>query len=61
MPSSPSPAPTLARDPRGAVFVEYVTLLSAVTLIAAAAILALGVPLLRLFRFAELVIASPVP
>jgi hypothetical protein len=38
-----------------------VTLLSAVTLIAAAAILALGVPLLRLFRFAELVIASPVP
>jgi hypothetical protein len=51
----------LGSDVRGAVYVEYVALLTMVTLLAAAAVVALGVPLLRLFRFAEIVLASPLP
>ena len=55
------PEPSLAEDRRGAVYLEYVALLTMVTLLAAAAVAALGIPLLRLFRFAELVLASPLP
>lgn len=51
----------LIDDVGGAVYVEYVALLTLVTLIGAGAVAALGLPLLRMFRFAEIVIALPVP
>jgi Flp pilus assembly pilin Flp len=51
----------MVRDERGVVFVEYVTLLTVVTLAGAAAVFSLGVPLLRLFRYAELLIVLPIP
>lgn len=45
----------------GAISVEYIALLSLVTLIGAASIVGLGIPLLNLFRYAETIIALPVP
>jgi Flp pilus assembly pilin Flp len=51
----------LAGDTEGAVFVEYVTLLTLVAIGAAAATVALGVPLLRLYRYIQMVIALPFP
>lgn len=51
----------MVRDSRGSAYVEYLTLLAVVTLAGAAAIAALGLPLLRLFRYAELLIALPIP
>lgn len=43
------------------MFVEYVTLLTLVSLGFVAATLALGVPLLRLYRYIQTVIAVPFP
>ena len=48
-------------DRRGAVYVEYLALLTLVTLIGSAATAALGIPLLRLFRYAEMIIVLPIP
>jgi hypothetical protein len=53
--------PYLARDQRGVVYVEYVAVLVLVTLLGAAATAALGLPLLRMFRYAETLIVLPVP
>lgn len=53
--------PSLLRDTGGATFVEYVALVAFVTLIGAAAIVAVGVPLLKTFRYAQLVLAMPIP
>lgn len=46
---------------RGAVFVEYVALLLLVTIGGAAAVLALGVPLINLFRYQQIVLSLPIP
>ncbi len=52
---------SLIRDTRAVAFTEYVTLLSLVTLGGALAVYALGSPLLHTFRFAQLIVAMPVP
>ncbi|MBT8492176.1 MAG: hypothetical protein KJO07_03880 [Deltaproteobacteria bacterium] len=46
---------------KGAISVEYIALLSLVTLIGAASVVGLGIPLLKLFRYAETIIALPMP
>ncbi len=51
----------LAASERGVAMVEYVTLLCLVTLIGAATVVALGVPLMQLFRYVQMVIAMPIP
>jgi Flp pilus assembly pilin Flp len=51
----------LARDHTGAASVEYVVLLALVALVGSAATAALGLPLLRLFRYAEILILMPIP
>ncbi len=48
-------------DTRGVVFVEYVALLVLVTIMGAAAVLSLGVPLIHLFRFQQLMLSLPIP
>jgi Flp pilus assembly pilin Flp len=53
--------PHLLRDRRGAAYVEYLALLTLVTVIGSAATAALGLPLLRLFRYAETLIVLPFP
>lgn len=61
---SKQPAPSakeLVRSSAGVVFVEYVALLTLVTVIGAVAVVGLGVPLLRLYRFAQMVLSLPVP
>jgi hypothetical protein len=52
---------SIAGDTRGATHVEYVTVVVLVTLTGALAIAALGPSLLATFRFAELLVAAPVP
>lgn len=53
--------PSLLRDARGAVQVEYIVLLTLVTLGAAVAVVGLGVPLLQHFRFARDLLLMPIP
>jgi hypothetical protein len=43
------------------VFVEYVALLLLVTIIGAAAVLSLGVPLVNLFRYQQIILTLPIP
>lgn len=58
----PSPsAKTLMSSASGVVFVEYVALLLLVTVIGAVAVVGLGVPLLKLYRFAQMILSLPVP
>ncbi|HWM84469.1 MAG TPA: hypothetical protein VNO33_01500 [Kofleriaceae bacterium] len=52
---------SFVRDVGGAVYVEYLILLSVVSLAGATALVGLGLPLLRLFRYAETLIALPIP
>lgn len=52
---------SLGKDEGGVVMVEYVTLLCLVTLSGAATVVALGVPLMQLFRYVQMVIAMPIP
>jgi hypothetical protein len=51
----------LITDTEGAIFVEYMTLTLMVTVLCAAATLTLGDPLMRLFRFQQAVILTPIP
>ena len=51
----------LLRETEGAIFVEYTTLLVLVTLGAAAATVSLGLPLLRYYRYVQMIIAVPFP
>lgn len=51
----------LARDSRGAIFVEYVALLCLVTVGGSAAVVTLGAPLVALARFTQLVVGLPIP
>jgi hypothetical protein len=52
---------SIVGDVGGAVYVEYLAILTAVTLAGGAALVGLGLPLLRLFRHAEMLIVLPVP
>lgn len=61
---SRTPGPSskeLASSRSGVVFVEYVALLTLVTVIGAVAVVGLGVPLLKLYRFAQMVLSLPIP
>jgi hypothetical protein len=51
----------LAQDTRGVTYVEYVILLCLVTLVGAVAVSALGYPLIQTYRYAQLVLAAPIP
>jgi hypothetical protein len=53
--------PHLLSNRRGAAYVEYLALLTLVTVIGSAATAALGLPLLRMFRYAETLIVLPMP
>jgi Flp pilus assembly pilin Flp len=52
---------SVVRNERGAAYVEYLALLTLVTLVGAGAVAALGIPLLRLYRFAEVILLLPSP
>ncbi len=54
-------AAELARDSRGAMFVEYLTLICVVILGGSAAVVTLGAPLVHLYRVAQLVVGLPIP
>jgi hypothetical protein len=51
----------LSADARGAVFVEYLTLLCVVILGGSAAVVSLGQPLVHYYRVAQLVLGLPFP
>jgi Flp pilus assembly pilin Flp len=52
---------TIARDLSGMIYVEYLVLVGVVGLVVAGGIAALGFPLLRSYRFLELIVSSPAP
>lgn len=52
---------TLYQDTRGAIFVEYISLVVLVTLIAALAIAALGIPLIHQYELSKLLLTAPIP
>ncbi|MCA9607097.1 MAG: hypothetical protein KC619_15935 [Myxococcales bacterium] len=54
-------ARALVASASGVVFVEYVALLLLVTVIGAVAVVSLGVPLLKLYRFTQMVLSLPIP
>ena len=58
---APQRQPSLLDDESGAVYVEYVALTLLVAFGAAAAIVAVGVPLLESFRMTQAFIGAPVP
>jgi hypothetical protein len=58
--NSPS-SKELVSSSSGVVFVEYVALLTLVTVIGAVAVVGLGIPLLKLYRFAQMVLSLPIP
>jgi len=51
----------LLADAGGSTYVEYLTLLAVVALVGSTAIVALGLPLLRTFRFAQAILTLPIP
>lgn len=51
----------LVTDTRGVAYVEYVTLLALVTVIGAVAVFSVGLPLLSTFRYAQAILALPIP
>lgn len=58
----PADAPLAAlTGTRGVVFVEYVALLLLVTIIGAGAVVSLGIPLVNLFRYQQLILSLPIP
>lgn len=59
--AAPAAQSSLVKEEGGVVMVEYVTLLCFVTLTGAATVMALGVPLMQLFRYVQMVIAMPIP
>jgi hypothetical protein len=46
---------------RGVAYVEYVTLLALVTVVGSVAVFGLGAPLLSTYRYAQLILAIPIP
>lgn len=55
------PKLSLLDDEEGAVYVEYISLIILVSIGAAAAIVAVGVPLLESFRMTQAFLGAPVP
>ena len=51
----------LRADERGAAYVEYLVVATLVTIVGAAAVITLGVPLYGLYRYVEMTILLPVP
>lgn len=51
----------LVKHEEGAVFVEYVTLLILVSIIGAAAVFALGMPLINRYNVAHGILVLPIP
>ena len=49
----------LAADNTGSTYVEYLVVVGLLALVATAGVLALGIPLLRLYRFTEFVLTMP--
>ena len=45
----------------GVVFTEYVALLLLVTVVGAVAVVGLGIPLLKLYRYAQMILSLPIP
>lgn len=52
---------SLRKDVRGVSTVEYATLLVLVTVGGALAVLSLGVPFVKMYRFQQLILALPFP
>jgi hypothetical protein len=52
---------SLLHDTRAVVYVEYIGLLSLVTLGGALSVYAVGAPLLQTFRYAQLIVSLPIP
>ena len=52
---------SLRKDERGLATVEYAMLLAVVTVGGAIAVLSLGVPFVKMFRFQQLILALPFP
>ncbi len=55
------PGDSLLDCTSGVAYVEYVVLLGLVTVIGAVAVYSIGAPLLQTFRYAQLLIALPIP
>ncbi len=51
----------LHRDEGGAIYVEYISLTLLVGILAAAALVLVGAPLLESFQATQLILAAPVP
>lgn len=51
----------LISDTSGVAFAEYTILLGVVTVIGAVAVFSVGLPLYQTFRFAQLLVALPIP
>jgi len=51
----------LGRETRGAIFVEYLTLVCVVILGGSAAVVSLGQPLVHLYRVTQLIVGLPIP
>ena len=60
-PSTPRTRPSLLADERGVMYVEYLTIAIMVTILAAAAIVSLGVPMLRMFDWGHSWVVLPFP
>ncbi|HLU67872.1 MAG TPA: hypothetical protein VKZ63_16420 [Kofleriaceae bacterium] len=52
---------SIVRDASGAIYLEYLVLVAVVGLVVAWGIAALGLPLLRTYRYLELIVTSPAP
>jgi Flp pilus assembly pilin Flp len=55
------PEESLIEDTSGVAFAEYTILLGLVTVIGAVAVFSVGLPLYQTFRFAQLLVALPIP
>jgi len=51
----------LAADTEGSTFVEYLIVLTTVSLLGSFAIVMVGVPFLHTFRYAQFVLTLPIP
>jgi hypothetical protein len=58
---APSAWGELACDQRGAIYAEYLTVLVMVSMVGAAAVVSLGLPVLESFRLMQLLVALPIP
>lgn len=58
------PQPSASRllvSTSGVIFVEYVALVLLVTVIGAVAVVSVGLPLLKLYRFTQMMLSLPFP